>query len=72
MGIARDSRAISAARVFGVSLRTLAVSDSSALSNTPMRQEVFDHRRIFDARNHFYLSATGRVSLAVDFEHALQ
>ena len=53
-----------AGRVFGVLLRAWAVIE--------LRQDAFDHRRIFNARNHLHRPATGLADLELNLEHALQ
>ena len=42
-----------------------------ALAVVEMRQDAFDHGRIFDAGNDFHRPATGLAGLDIDLEHAV-
>ena len=53
-----------AGRVFGVLLCAWAVIE--------LRQDAFDHRRIFEARNHLHRPATGLTGFYLNLEHPLQ
>ena len=53
-------------------VRRAATRAGRAVAILQMRQDAFDHSRIFDARNHLHLPATGLTGFYLNLEHPLK